>query len=31
MIAAVIHFVVYPIQDVKVSLLWLLMVLALGF
>jgi CDP-diacylglycerol--serine O-phosphatidyltransferase len=30
MIAAVIHFVVYPIQDVKVSLLWLLMVLALG-
>jgi CDP-diacylglycerol--serine O-phosphatidyltransferase len=30
MIAAVIHFVVYPIRDVKVSLLWLLMVLALG-
>jgi phosphatidylserine synthase len=30
MIAAVIHFVVYPIQDVKVSLLWLVMVLVLG-
>lgn len=30
MIAAVVHFVVNPIQDVKVSLLWLAMVLALG-
>jgi CDP-diacylglycerol--serine O-phosphatidyltransferase len=30
MIAAVIHFVVYPIQNVKISLLWLLMILALG-
>jgi phosphatidylserine synthase len=30
MIAATIHFFVYPIQDVKVSLLWLLLVLALG-
>jgi CDP-diacylglycerol---serine O-phosphatidyltransferase len=30
MIAAVVHFVVNPIQDVKVSLLWLAMILALG-
>jgi CDP-diacylglycerol--serine O-phosphatidyltransferase len=30
MIAAVVHFVVNPIQDVKISLLWLAMVLALG-
>jgi CDP-diacylglycerol---serine O-phosphatidyltransferase len=30
MIAAVIHFVIYPIQDVKVSLLWLVLVLVLG-
>jgi CDP-diacylglycerol--serine O-phosphatidyltransferase len=30
MIAAVVHCVVNPIQDVKVSLLWLAMVLALG-
>jgi CDP-diacylglycerol--serine O-phosphatidyltransferase len=30
MIAAVIHFVVYPIQDVRISLLWLLLVLVLG-
>ena len=30
MIAAVIHFVVYPIQNVKISLLWLLMILVLG-
>jgi len=30
MIAAVIHYVVNPIQDVKVSLLWLVMVLGLG-
>ncbi len=30
MIAAVVHFVVNPIQDVKVSLLWLGMILALG-
>ncbi len=30
MIAAVIHFAVYPIQNVKISLLWLLMVLVLG-
>ncbi len=30
MIAAIVHFVVYPIQDVKISLLWLLLVLALG-
>jgi CDP-diacylglycerol--serine O-phosphatidyltransferase len=30
MIAAVVHFVVYPIEDVKVSLLWLVMVIALG-
>jgi CDP-diacylglycerol--serine O-phosphatidyltransferase len=30
MIAAVIHFVVYPIENVKISLLWLAMVVALG-
>lgn len=30
MIAAVVHGVVEPIQDVKVSMLWLLLVLALG-
>jgi CDP-diacylglycerol---serine O-phosphatidyltransferase len=30
MIAAVVHFVVNPIQDVKVSLLWLVLVIALG-
>ena len=30
MIAAVVHFVVYPIQDVKISLLWLALVVALG-
>ena len=30
MIAAVVHFVVNPIQDVKVALLWLAMILALG-
>jgi CDP-diacylglycerol--serine O-phosphatidyltransferase len=30
MIAAVVHFVVYPIQDVKVSLLWLALVVGLG-
>jgi len=30
MIAAVVHFVVYPIEDVKISLLWLAMVVALG-
>jgi CDP-diacylglycerol---serine O-phosphatidyltransferase len=30
MIAAMIHAIVDPIQDVKVSLLWLLLVLALG-
>lgn len=31
MIAAVVHFVVYPIEDAKVSLLWLGLVVALGF
>ena len=30
MVAAVIHFVASPIQDVRVSLLWLVMLLALG-
>ena len=30
MIAAMVHFIVYPIQDVKISLLWLLLVVALG-
>jgi CDP-diacylglycerol--serine O-phosphatidyltransferase len=30
MIAAIIHAIIDPIQDVKVSLLWLLLVLALG-
>jgi CDP-diacylglycerol--serine O-phosphatidyltransferase len=30
MIAAVVHFVVYPIEDVKISLLWLALVVALG-
>jgi CDP-diacylglycerol--serine O-phosphatidyltransferase len=31
MIAAVVHFVVYPIEDAKISLLWLGLVVALGF
>ncbi|HWF39430.1 MAG TPA: phosphatidylcholine/phosphatidylserine synthase [Candidatus Acidoferrales bacterium] len=30
MIAAVVHFAVYPISDVKLSILWLAMVVALG-
>ena len=30
MIAAVVHFVVNPIEDVKISLLWLALVVALG-
>ena len=30
MIAAVVHFVVYPISDVKLSLLWLALVVGLG-
>src|ERR1700722_8480972 len=30
MIAAIIHCFSYPIQDVKVSLLWLLLILVLG-
>jgi CDP-diacylglycerol---serine O-phosphatidyltransferase len=30
MIAAVVHFVVYPIEDVKISILWMVLVVALG-